>query len=95
MHCLDCTTATTDPAFSAEPVVAMCAYCGAAVCNHHARITRVHPPRIGLVAQTTHGVRRILCAQCAGTAVSASTPHPRAVAAPPTSHAGTQVETAR
>jgi hypothetical protein len=37
MHCLDCMTATTDPSFRAKPVVALCAYCGAAVCYHHTR----------------------------------------------------------
>jgi hypothetical protein len=82
MHCLDCKTASTDPSFGAGPVVALCAYCGAAVCYHHARTTRVHPARIGLNSQTTHGVRRILCAQCAGTAATASSPHPHAAAAP-------------
>jgi hypothetical protein len=79
MHCLDCMTttdmaATTDPSFRAKPVVALCAYCGAAVCHHHARTTRVDPPRISLVPQTTPGVRRILCTQCAGTPATASTP---------------------
>lgn len=82
MHCLDCRAAGTDPSFDAGPVVALCAYCGAAVCYHHARTTRVPPPRIGLVPQTMHGVRRILCAQCAGAAVTASTPHPHVAAAP-------------
>jgi hypothetical protein len=86
MHCLDCMTATTDMAATtdlsirAKPVVALCAYCGAAVCHHHARTTLVGPPRIGLVPQTTPGVRRILCTQCAGTAATAHTPRPRTAA---------------
>jgi hypothetical protein len=80
MRCLDCMTATTDPSLRAEPVVALCAYCGAAVCYHHAGTTRVEPPRIGLVPQTTPGARRILCTQCAGTA---ATPRPRVAAATP------------
>ena len=82
MHCLDCITASMDSSFAAGPVVALCAYCGAAVCAHHARTTRVHPPRIGLVSQTTHGVRRILCTQCAGPAATASTPPPLVAAGP-------------
>jgi hypothetical protein len=82
MHCLDCMAATTDPSFGAEPVVALCAYCGAAVCYDHARTARVHSPRIGLNSQATNGVRRILCTQCAGTAATASTPRPRVAAAP-------------
>jgi len=77
MHCLDCMTATTDPSFGAEPVVALCAYCGAAICYHHTRTTRVDPRRIGVVPRTTPGVRRILCTQCAGTAATASTPRSR------------------
>ncbi|TWF74959.1 uncharacterized protein DUF2180 [Pseudonocardia hierapolitana] len=85
MRCLDCMTAGIDPSFGPEPVVALCAYCSAAVCYHHARTTSVAPPLIGLVAQTTRGVRRILCTQCAGTATtaSASAPRPRAGAATP------------
>jgi hypothetical protein len=83
MHCLDCMTATTDRSSGAEPVVALCAYCSAAVCYHHARTIRVHPPRIGLVAQTTPGFRRILCTQCAGAAATASTPHTRVAATTP------------
>jgi hypothetical protein len=82
MHCLDCMTATTDPSFGAEPVVALCAYCGAAVCYHHARTIRVDHPRISLVPQTTPGVRRILCTQCAGTAATARSPRPRVAATP-------------
>jgi hypothetical protein len=82
MHCLDCMIATTEPSFVAGPVVALCACCGAAVCSRHARTTRVHPPRIGLVSQTRHGVRRILCTQCAGTGAAAGTPHPHVAAAP-------------
>jgi hypothetical protein len=89
MRCLDCMTATTDmaattdPSFRAKPVVALCACCGAAVCYHHAHTTRVDPPRIGLIPQTTPGVRRILCTQCAGTAATVSSPHPRVAAARP------------
>jgi hypothetical protein len=62
MRCLDCMAATTDmatitdPSSRANSVVALCAYCGAAVCHHHARATRVDPPRIGLVPQMTPGV---------------------------------------
>ena len=82
MYCLDCMTANTDPTSAANPVVALCAYCGAAVCYHHTRTSRVAPPRIGLVSQTTRGVRRILCTQCAGTAATASAPRPRVATTP-------------
>jgi hypothetical protein len=81
MHCLDCMTAAGgDAPFGTEPVVALCAYCGAAVCYQHALTTRVDPPRIGLIPQTRLGTRRILCAECAGAAVT-STPRPRVGAA--------------
>jgi hypothetical protein len=89
MRCLDCMNATTDmadttdPSFRAKPVIALCAWCGAAVCCYHARTTRVEPPRIGLVPQTTPGVRRILCTPCSGTAATASTARPRVAAASP------------
>ena len=86
MHCFDCMTATPDiaativPSFRAKPVVALCAYCGTAVCHHHARSTCADPRRIGLVPQTAPGVRRILCTRCAGTATTAGTRRPRIAA---------------
>jgi hypothetical protein len=76
MHCLDCMTAASDAPFGAEPVVAFCAYCGAAVCYHHAHTTRVDPPRVGLNAQTRPGTRRILCTECSGAASIRSFPRP-------------------
>jgi hypothetical protein len=81
MHCLDCMTAGSDASFGAEPVVALCAYCGAAVCYRHAYTTRVDPPRVGLVAQTRSGARRILCAECSGAAPAGSFPRARVGAA--------------
>jgi hypothetical protein len=81
MHCLDCMTAASDAPFGAEDVVALCAYCGAAVCYHHAHTTRVNPPRIGLVSQARTGARRILCSECAGVTPTASFPRPRVGAA--------------
>jgi hypothetical protein len=77
MNCLDCMIAASDAPFGAEPAVALCAYCGAAVCYHHAHTTRVDPPRIGLVSQARAGTRRILCSECAGATATVNFPRPR------------------